>query len=311
MRSKSLVEPTSDLVRAREDLDRSGYCIVENLIPVDLNKQLKIRINEQAEAERGAGIAHIQDGNTQWIANALNKGRVFMDLLTCAEESHQLVEHLIGANFILSCSNVPIAGPNTQRMGMHCDQYWTPGISPIPTEHYRLGDMSFATIEGSTDSGATNYLFPPCMSTLMWAVTDFTAINGATVFVPGSHLSGRQPQYDGEFANAVPAEAPAGSVIIWDGRTWHATGANQTESDYRIGVTNNFVAPMIRTLVNYPYSLREEVIAGLDEQEKQLLGFTTWSGYGNEGVPSQQMPYFKAAEEQLGPIAIDKDLWNL
>ena len=310
MQSKSQVEPTSDLDRAREDLDRAGYCIVENLIPVDLNNRLKIRINEQAEAEREAEIAHIQDGNTQWIANALNKGKVFMELLTCAKESHQLVEHLIGANFILSCSNVPIAGPSTQRMGMHCDQYWTPEIFATPTEHALLGDMSFATMEGATDPRATNYLFPPCMSTLMWTVTDFTAINGATVFVPGSHLSGRQPQYDGEFDNAVPAEAPAGSAIIWDGRTWHATGANQTKSDYRIGVTNNFVAPMIRTLVNYPYSLREEVIADLGEREKQLLGFATWSGYGNEGVPSQQMPYFKAASEQPGPIAVDNDLRN-
>ena len=69
-----------------------------------------------------------------------------------------------------------------------------------------------------------------------------------------------------------------------------------------MGVTNNFVAPMIRPLVNYPYSLRPEVIADLSERQKQLLGFTTWTSYGNEGVPSQRLKYFKPAEDQVGPL---------
>lgn len=62
------------------------------------------------------------------------------------------------------------------------------------------------------------------MVTLMWTVTDFTADNGATVFVPGSHLSGRQPEPRAPFSDAHRAQAPAGSVILWDGRIWHATG---------------------------------------------------------------------------------------
>ena len=90
--------------------------------------------------------------------------------------------------------------------------------------------------------------------------------------------------------------------MLWDGRTWHATGANRTQDEYRIGVTNNMVAPMIRPLVNYPYSLREEVVDGLDEQQKQLLGFTTWAAYGNEGVPTQELKYFKPAIDQPGPM---------
>ena len=34
--------------------------------------------------------------------------------------------------------------------------------------------------------------------------------------------------YDAPFDQAVPAEASAGSLILWDGRTWHATGENST-----------------------------------------------------------------------------------
>ena len=157
-------------------------------------------------------------------------------------------------------------------------------------------------MQATTESRTREFLFPPCMTTLMWALTDFTSENGATLFVPGSHLSGSQPVFDAPFEQAVPAEASAGSLILWDGRTWHATGSNSTTDEYRIGVTNNFVAPMIRPLVNYPFSLRPEVAADLNEWQKQLLGFTTWTSYGNEGVPSQHLRYFKPAKEQMGPL---------
>lgn len=294
------VLPTTDLERARHDLDHCGYCVIEDLVPEELLGRVHARVVEQASAEQAADLAFIQDGNTQWVANVLNKGSEFLELLVCAKESHELVEYVLGRDYILSCSNAPIAGPGTERMAMHADQHWTPGIPREPLAHPRLGEMRFENMQTSTESRTGNFLFPPCMTTLMWTLTDFTSENGATVFVPGSHLSGSHPVYDAPFEQAVPVETSAGSLILWDGRTWHATGANSTTDEYRIGVTNNFVAPMIRPLVNYPYSLRPEVAAELSEWQKQLLGFTTWTSYGNEGVPSQRLSYFKPAKEQLG-----------
>ena len=185
--------PTTDLDKARHDLDVVGYCIVEGVAPNNLVSRARERILEQASAERDAGRAFVQDGNTQWIANVLNKGAEFLELLTCSATSLELCRHVLGQGFILSCSNAPIAGP--------------------------------------------------------------------------------------------------------------ATGANRTQDEYRISVTNNLVAPMIRPLVNYPYSLREEVVDGLDEQQRRLLGFTTWTAYGNEGVPTQELKYFKPAIDQPGPMS--------
>ena len=295
--------PTTDLEKAKRDLEESGYCIVENVAPVHLIQSAKIRRLEQAEAERGTNEAFLQDGNTQWIANVLNKGDVFLDLLTCSLIPQVLCEHLLGPNFILSCANAPIAGPGTRRMRMHSDQYWTPNIEKSPHEFVRLGSQDINGSMASKLPVKRDYLFPPCMVTLIWAITDFTEDNGATVFVPGSHLSGMQPDYHHDFEEAVPSEMSAGSIVLWDGRTWHSTGANRTTDEYRIAVTNNMVAPMIRPLVNYPYSLRPEVVDRLDEKQKQLLGFETWTAYGNEGVPTQRQKYFKPASEQLGPMA--------
>ena len=296
------VSPTTDLDKARHDLDVVGYCIVEGVAPDNLVARARERILEQASAERDAGRAFVQDGNTQWIANVLNKGAEFLELLTCSATSLELCRYVLGQGFILSCSNAPIAGPSTGRMKMHTDQFWTPTIHQEPLTYSRLGANGLDRSEVGHSAVSRDYLFPPCMVTLIWAITDFTVDNGATVFVPGSHLSGLQPDYRQDFSDAVPAEMSAGSIVLWDGRTWHATGANRTQDEYRIGVTNNLVAPMIRPLVNYPYSLREEVVDCLDEQQKQLLGFTTWTAYGNEGVPTQELKYFKPAIDQPGTM---------
>ena len=75
------------------------------------------------------------------------------------------------------------------------------------------------------------------MITALWALDDFTADNGATRIVPGSHLrrAGKP-----EAAEAVPAEMPAGSVLLFSGRLYHGAGANTTGRP-RLGVVIDYV----------------------------------------------------------------------
>ena len=74
-------------------------------------------------------------------------------------------------------------------------------------------------------------------------VTDFTKIRGATVFKLGSHLADTSPPpewnparhdgppdarpYSGPEADVL--EAPGGSIILYDARTWHRAGFNRSE----------------------------------------------------------------------------------
>ncbi len=64
------------------------------------------------------------------------------------------------------------------------------------------------------------------MVTALWALDDFTAANGATRIVPGSHL---RPAGRPDPAEAIPAEMPAGSVLPFSGRLYHGAGANAAE----------------------------------------------------------------------------------
>jgi hypothetical protein len=64
-------------------------------------------------------------------------------------------------------------------------------------------------------------------------VDEFNAENGATRFVPGSHLLAREPNdfmkdatdtYEGQ----VLACGPAGSIVIFNGSVWHGHAANRS-----------------------------------------------------------------------------------
>jgi ectoine hydroxylase-related dioxygenase (phytanoyl-CoA dioxygenase family) len=59
----------------------------------------------------------------------------------------------------------------------------------------------------------------------MWAISDFTASNGATNLVPGSHRwqEGREARPD----EIVAAEMPTGSVLLWMSGTLHGAGADR------------------------------------------------------------------------------------
>jgi hypothetical protein len=65
-------------------------------------------------------------------------------------------------------------------------------------------------------------------------VDDFRPDNGATRFVPGSHRWPHAPpkvfsELRGDHAEQVHACGPAGSLVIFDGSTWHDHGVNASD----------------------------------------------------------------------------------
>ena len=55
-----------------------------------------------------------------------------------------------------------------------------------------------------------------------WLLTDYTKDNGALRIVPGSHKLCRHPKQGEGVEDAVPVEAPAGSVCVIHGNLWHS-----------------------------------------------------------------------------------------
>ncbi|MEM9466785.1 MAG: phytanoyl-CoA dioxygenase family protein [Actinomycetota bacterium] len=114
----------------------------------------------------------------------------------------------------------------------------------------------------------------------MWAVSDFTADNGGTRIVPGSHRweADRVARPD----EIVRAELAAGSVLFWLGGTLHGAGANVTENEWRYGVIYTFNLGWLRTEENHHVSMPLADALALPDEMRSRLGFDM--DYGDGGL---------------------------
>lgn len=112
-----------------------------------------------------------------------------------------------------------------------------------------------------------------------YALTDFTAENGATCVVPGSHRwePGREPLPE----ETCLAIMPRGSALLYVGNVLHAGGANRT-AQARTGLYLGYVVSWLRPLENQLITNTAEDIYSLSSQAQQLLdvtpaGFTVYA----------------------------------
>ena len=278
-----LPTPTQDIHKAISHMDTHGYCLLESVLNTDEVAALRSRLQEQIEAEAEIGLTHHLPDKKQLVMFLLNKGKVFRDILLNSM-LHEVVRHVLGKAYLLSSFHAHVAHPGGAT-AFHTDQFWMP---PPTTEDketvLRPGSITRGRHRGHHDDSAilksTSAISPAVVCNGMWMLDDFTEENGATIVVPGSHLSGRQPDRELDtHANWVPAIGKSGSVVIFEGRTWHSTGVNTTNQT-RSGLTTNFCAPMFRQQENFLLGTRPEVLANASDELLQLIGFKPWEGYG-------------------------------
>jgi len=103
----------------------------------------------------------------------------------------------------------------------------------------------------------------------MWAIGDFTAENGGTRLVPGSHRwsEDRLPTID----EIATAEMPAGSVLYWLGGTLHGAGANISDS-WRFGVILSYSVGWVRQEENQYLSIAPKTVGKLSPELQALTG---------------------------------------
>jgi len=118
---------------------------------------------------------------------------------------------------------------------------------------------------------------PNLVTASMWALTDFTAANGATRLVPGSQTwqQTRQPRED----EIVAAEMPAGSVLFWAGGLLHGAGANRT-NDVRCGLFVSFSVGWVRQEENHYLEIPVGEALELDAAVRDLIGYKMHTGLG-------------------------------
>lgn len=122
---------------------------------------------------------------------------------------------------------------------------------------------------------------PPISMTVIAAVDPFTAENGATEVIPGSHVWGdfgaadRPNTIDEMAALLVPVEIPAGACFVMAGTTVHRGGANRSSAP-RLAFTNQYCEPWARTQENFYLGIPPERVRTMSPRLQTMLGYDVW-----------------------------------
>jgi hypothetical protein len=244
----------SDLVRLPADataddvaasLDEGGYALVEGILaPDDVERRLAALHDLFAATPKGRNS--FEGFETQRIYAVYAKTRAFDDLAV-----HPLLlgglDHALGPHYQFSAPVALQIGPGEAAQVLHRDE----DVYPIPRPH------------------------APVVVNSMWALCDFTAANGATRLIPGSHRwpEDRRPAADEH--EAVHAEMPAGSVLIYLGGLWHSGGANTTDRP-RPGLLLEYVASWLRPQETHLVAMDPAVVRELPVRLQELLGWNIY-----------------------------------
>ncbi len=180
-------------------------------------------------------------------------------------------------NYLLTAAQAICIHPGEAAQGVHYDDSFYPFPRPRPP-------VSLATII---------------------AIDDFTAENGATDVLAGSHrwgddvpsgtVSASDFAQESRFgrgavgdANTLmraattpsaadprlkPAIMPAGSAIVFLGTLWHRGGANRSSAP-RLALSTQYCEPWARQQENYTLAIPPETVATFSERVQELIGYS-------------------------------------
>jgi len=225
-------------------LSENGYVILEKEISGDVLERTRAAIDAINEQTR-LGIYEFEGHRTHRAYCVVSKTRGF-DELVMNRRVLAVIESYFGEAPQLSAS-----------MGMTI--YEGQAAQPL-----------------HQDSGHYNLPWPrpPLEVNSIWAFDDFTAANGATRFLPGSHAVHTEKCPAGK---PGIAEMPAGSVLIYDGSLWHGGGASTAKDARRRCINNIFTRQWLRQQDNIYLSISKETVIGLPKLMQRLLGYWIYS----------------------------------
>ncbi|MFE9574922.1 phytanoyl-CoA dioxygenase family protein [Nocardia sp. NPDC006044] len=235
--SGATIDPTvsaADLAAVQRD----GYVILPDLLtPRELDE---IREAVAPLLDR-RGRNDFEGHTTQRVYSVLNKTRA-CDRIADHSRVLALLDRLFLPNYLLSMLQIINILPGEQAQMLHTDD----GFYPLPRPRAALGA---ATI---------------------WAIDDFTAENGATDIIPGSHLWGhRRP----EAAEREPVVMKAGSCVFFLGTLWHGGGANRSTNP-RLAATAQYCEPWLRPQEAFTLSITRDTVRTVSEDIRRMLGYS-------------------------------------
>lgn len=104
----------------------------------------------------------------------------------------------------------------------------------------------------------------------IWAMTDFTELNGATRVIPGSNHFDDKLRFAEE--DTIPAEMTKGSVLFYGGSVYHGGGANRS-SETRVGINITYNLSWLRQEENQYLAVPLDVARTLPVELLRIMGY--------------------------------------
>ena len=237
-----------------DSLATHGYTILRDFLSPEALK--RVREGLAPHLNTHAGRNNFEGYKTERVYTLVARGKVFEDIAEDPRVLALLDAHL-QPGYLLTASQAICIYPGETAQPIHYDDSFYPIPRPRPS-------VSFSTIV---------------------AVDDFTALNGGTEVIPGSHLWSDEQiagGYDGRDHDApmppalerqlVPVEMPAGSCLFFHGTLMHRGGANRSNAP-RLAFSNQYCQPWARTQENFYLGVPPEVVATMSPRVQTLLGY--------------------------------------
>jgi fumagillin biosynthesis dioxygenase len=241
-----------------EQLEQEGWAVLHDVLPAEEVAQTRGALGRAADASEARGIPTRMDyldpgGRNIRVYDLVEYDPVFARLLTQPlVVAH--VSHLLDGDLSVSNFSANIALPGSRSMNPHNDQST---VMPEPwTTRYTMNAI--------------------------WCLDDIDEANGATRYLPDSHRFTCFAEVPDDPTDGMRSfEAPAGSVVLMDGRLWHTSGENTTADRERALLFALYARSFLRHQNNWGRSLSRDTRRSLDPMLKEWLGLGTGNmGYG-------------------------------
>jgi len=259
-----------------ETMRRDGLVVIEGLLSAAEVRACRDALDPHLERQL-FGRNPFEGVRTERVYSLPAVAPIFADLVEHARIL-AICDAFLAPNYLLTAAQAICIHPGEAAQALHYDDSFYPFPRP-------RAPVSLATII---------------------AIDDFTAENGATQAIRGSHLWGddvpsgvvsaehfaQRTRYgrgwagpentlmratsnlaQSSDARLEPVTMPAGSAVVFLGTLWHGGGANRSDAP-RLALSTQYCEPWARQQENFTLAVPPDVARGFSERVQELLGYS-------------------------------------
>jgi ectoine hydroxylase-related dioxygenase (phytanoyl-CoA dioxygenase family) len=250
-----LFERNTPIETLMDALSKSGGVIVRDFIGRDLLDRLNAELDAHVEkSAMGSELTNKEAAafwgtRTKRFTRLAARTQSFAELLD-HDLMHEWAARALENGYWLNTGQAMIVGPGEKEQVLHRDLVLWPTF-----------------VQGGKDA-------PEAMVSILLALSDFTEEVGATRVVLGSH---RWDDFNraADPKTAVPSVMPAGSALMYLGKTIHGAGANRTATTWRRGLHMSFVLGWLTPEEASPIAVPWEIAQTYSPRVQRMLGYVS------------------------------------